>query len=255
MNEDATPSDPRLPRGRGKRATKQDLSSFPPSQTGSPRRHSGFCRKFWDKVINQCRCAQNNGRSLSPSPVDGIQSRRDPVPVQIPQVGVVLALDTRILKSIIQPEPLNPEVVNERIRDATRGITDIRLVSGNAKNAVSATGKVQTVLNEVDMWTAILGPLKTFNSVADRIGDIHPYLKGTMTILTGASQIIIDQADRDAAVYRLLEKISEVYALMTEEEELKNISSMLPIYLKIAQQTQECADFVVHYSETKNFCE
>lgn len=68
-------------------------------------------------------------------------------------------------------------------------------------------------------------------------------------------QIIINQADRDTAVYHLLEKISEVYALMNEEEELKNISSMLPIYLKIAQQTQECADFIVRYSETKTFCE
>jgi hypothetical protein len=37
-----------------------------------------------------------------------------------------------------------------------------------------------------------------------------------------------------------------------EEKELQNISSVLPIYLKIAQQTQECADFIDHYSETKN---
>jgi hypothetical protein len=62
----------------------------------------------------------------------------------------------------------------------------------------------------------------------------------------------IGQADRDAAVYSVLEKISEFCALMTEEKELQNISSVLPIYLKIAQQTQECADFIVHYSETKN---
>jgi hypothetical protein len=67
--------------------------------------------------------------------------------------------------------------------------------------------------------------------------------------------MIIDQADRDAAVFSLLEKMSEVYTLMTEQEVLKDISSVLPIYLKIAQQTQECADFIVHYSETKSFCE
>lgn len=152
-----------------------------------------------------------------------------------------------------QPEPLNQEVVNERIQDAARGISGIRPVSGVVHNTASNTDYVQTVLNEIDIWTAILRPLKTFNSVAGRIGEIHPYLKGAVTILTGASQIIIDQADRDAAVYSLLEKISEVYALMTEEKELQNISSMLPIYLKIAQQTQECANFIVHYSETKNF--
>ncbi|KAG2346199.1 hypothetical protein BDR05DRAFT_959801 [Suillus weaverae] len=236
MNEDTTPSDPHLPQGRDRRAAKQDASSLPPSQIGSPRRRSGFCRKFWDKVINQCRCSQNNGPSLNPSPVDAIPSGQDLVPVRWPQ-----------------PEPLNPEVVSERIRDATGAITGIRPLSGIAKNVVSEIGNVQTVLDEFDMWTGILGPLKVFNTVARRIGEIHPYLKAAVTILVGASQIIIDQVDRDDAVYRLLEKISEVYALLTEEEELKNISSMLPIYLKIAQQTQECADFIVHYSETKSF--
>lgn len=80
---------------------------------------------------------------------------------------------TRLLKSIIQPEPLNPEVVNERIRDATRSVTSIRPVSGIAKNAAAVTNNVQTVLNEIDMWTSILGPLKAFNSVARRIGDVH----------------------------------------------------------------------------------
>lgn len=175
--------------------------------------------------------------------MDAIPSGRDFVPARMSRVGVILVLDTRLRKSIIQPEPLNPEVVNERIKDATRGIPGIRPVLG----IIKAAGNTQTVLDDVDMWTAMLQPLKAFNSVAGRIGDIHPYLKGAVTILTGASQ-----ADRDTAVYSLLEKISEVYTLMTEEEELKNIVSVLPIYLKIAQQTQECADFIVHYSETKS---
>ncbi|KAG2066622.1 hypothetical protein BDR04DRAFT_1160067 [Suillus decipiens] len=236
MNKDTALSEPHLPQGRGRRVAKQDPSSLPPSQTGSQRRRSGFCRKFWDKVISLCRCAPNNGRSLSPSRVDVTATEQHRVPVQMPQ-----------------PEPPNPEVVNEKIKDATRGIISTHHVSGNVQNATSVVGEAQTVLNEVDMWTAILKPLKAFNSVAGGIGEIHPYLKGAMTILTGASQMIIDQADRDTAVYSLLEKISEVYTLMTEEEELKNISSVLPIYLKIAHQTQECADFIVRYSDTKNF--
>lgn len=74
--------------------TSLQPSSLPSSQTESPRRRSGFCRKFWDKVINQCRCTQNNGRSLSPSPVDVLPSGRDTVPVQMLQVGVILTFDT-----------------------------------------------------------------------------------------------------------------------------------------------------------------
>jgi hypothetical protein len=77
------------------------------------------------------------------------------------------------LKSTIQPEPLNQEVVNERIQDAARGISGIRPVSGVVHNTASNTDYVQTVLNEIDIWTAILRPLKTFNSVAGRIGEVH----------------------------------------------------------------------------------
>jgi hypothetical protein len=67
--------------------------------------------------------------------------------------------------------------------------------------------------------------------------------------------MILDQADHDVAVSDLLKKISEVYTLITEEEELAKIQSMLAIYGKIAQQILECADFICHYSETKSTCE
>jgi hypothetical protein len=68
-------------------------------------------------------------------------------------------------------------------------------------------------------------------------------------------QIILAQADLDAAVLKLLEKISEVYSFMTQDEKLKQILSMHDILGKISQQTRECARFITNYSETKNFCE
>jgi hypothetical protein len=67
--------------------------------------------------------------------------------------------------------------------------------------------------------------------------------------------MILDQADRDVAVSRLLSKISEVFTFITEEKELIKIQSMLATYGKIAQQTLECADFIRHYAETKSACE
>jgi hypothetical protein len=68
-------------------------------------------------------------------------------------------------------------------------------------------------------------------------------------------QIILAQADRDAALLKLLEKIHEVYSFMTQDEKLKQILSMHAILGKISQQTHECAQFITNYSETKNFCE
>ncbi|OJA15243.1 hypothetical protein AZE42_11550, partial [Rhizopogon vesiculosus] len=98
----------------------------------------------------------------------------------------------------------------------------------------------------------MLKPLKAFNSIANGIAEVHPYAKVALSILTSASQMILDQADRDDAVSSLLSKVSEVFAFMTEEEELAKITSMLAVYGKIARQTLECADFIIHYSETKS---
>jgi len=64
-------------------------------------------------------------------------------------------------------------------------------------------------------------------------------------------KIIHDQPPTDDAFLPLLAKIWEVYALMTEEQELADIPSMVKVYGQMARQTLECTDFIVHYSETK----
>jgi hypothetical protein len=67
--------------------------------------------------------------------------------------------------------------------------------------------------------------------------------------------MILDQADRDVAVSDLLTKVSDVYALMKEDDTLAGIPSMQALYGKVARQTLEYADFIVHYSRTKSICE
>ena len=68
--------------------------------------------------------------------------------------------------------------------------------------------------------------------------------------------MILNQAERDDAVRALLERLSEVYTFgMNEDKRLAEIPFMQTLYGKIARQTLECADFIVHYSETKSACE
>jgi len=67
--------------------------------------------------------------------------------------------------------------------------------------------------------------------------------------------MILSQAERDDAVSALLERLSEVYTLMNDDTRLAEIPSMQALYGKIARQTLECADFIIHYSETKSGCE
>jgi len=67
-------------------------------------------------------------------------------------------------------------------------------------------------------------------------------------------QVIPVQGDRDAAVLRLLDKLSEVYRFIAQDEMRGEISSMHAILGKISQQTRECARFIKNHSETKKIC-
>ena len=67
--------------------------------------------------------------------------------------------------------------------------------------------------------------------------------------------MILDQEDRDSAVQYLLKKLSKAYTFMNEDGRLAEIESMQELYGKVARQTSECADFIVHYSWTKGACE
>ena len=67
--------------------------------------------------------------------------------------------------------------------------------------------------------------------------------------------MILNQAERDDAVRALFERLSGVYTFMNDDKRLAEIPYMQALYGKIARQTLECADFIVHYSETKSTCE
>jgi hypothetical protein len=68
-------------------------------------------------------------------------------------------------------------------------------------------------------------------------------------------QIILAQVDRDKAVLALINKMTQVYEFICQEETLDQISSMHIIIGQISQQTLECAHFIRDYSKTKDFCE
>ncbi|KAG2366045.1 hypothetical protein BDR07DRAFT_567652 [Suillus spraguei] len=121
------------------------------------------------------------------------------------------------------------------------------------QNTASASDNLQSVSDTIDTYSPILKPLRVFNSIATELADVHPYVKAVLSIFTCASKMILAQAKRDDDVSRLLSKILDVYALLTEGEGLTRIASMLEISGKIARQTLECADFVVHYSDMKSF--
>ncbi|KAG2742087.1 hypothetical protein P692DRAFT_20749482, partial [Suillus brevipes Sb2] len=154
-----------------------------------------------------------------------------------------------------QSEQPHPKRVKAALAKAKGGIDGIRLVSGKVENVASASDHLQSVPDTIDSFSKILKTFEKFHSVATTLTNVHPYAKVALGIFTCASKMIFDQANRDDQVSRLLLKISEVYALLMEGEGLARIASMPEICEKIARQTLECADFVVHYSDMKSFCE
>jgi hypothetical protein len=56
-------------------------------------------------------------------------------------------------------------------------------------------------------------------------------------------------------VLKLLDKLSEAYSFIAQNEMRGKISSMYAIPGKISQQVRECARFIKNYSETKKSCE
>ncbi|KAG0701496.1 hypothetical protein DFH29DRAFT_554692 [Suillus ampliporus] len=253
-------SNPHLPVEGG--ASEIESSSRPSSRNASRRGLSGLFPKFVDKLTNHS--AQSARQSPNPEPAAASssaqdvlhpQTSKDPSPLTAP-TPTPESTPEQVSNSAISKQaeqPGSPKSVNQRLADATKGVEGMKNVAGIVENTASAPNNLQSVSDAIDTFSPILEPLKAFNSIAERLADIHPYAKVALSIFTCASKMILDQASRDAAVSSLLAKISAVYALLTKEEALARISSVVEIYGKIARQTLECADFIVHYSDMKGF--
>jgi len=69
--------------------------------------------------------------------------------------------------------------VKGRIADATQSFAGINQVPEIAQNIGSAISNLQSdpdVINAIDTFSAILTPLKVFNSIADKVADVLVFI-------------------------------------------------------------------------------
>jgi len=69
--------------------------------------------------------------------------------------------------------------VKGKIADATQSFAGISQISEIAQNIGSATNNLQSApdaINAIDTFSAILTPLKVFNSIADSIADVLVFI-------------------------------------------------------------------------------
>ncbi|KAG6329168.1 hypothetical protein ID866_9921, partial [Astraeus odoratus] len=115
-------------------------------------------------------------------------------------------------------------------------------------------GDANIAMNRLDAFDSMyLQPLKAFNTVLDTIANVHPYTKMALGVLSWASQMIINQVNRDTAINQLLGKIGELYQFISEDDRLKKLVSMEGVLKAMSDQVLDCARFIANYSETKGF--
>ncbi|KIK38627.1 hypothetical protein CY34DRAFT_14919 [Suillus luteus UH-Slu-Lm8-n1] len=223
-------------------STKETRTSSEASTRGSSHRPRGRVNRLLGSIkegVNKFRTRSKDSRSRSPVPPHEHASSTQDVEVHAApsQAGAEVEADTQ-----------------SALRDAQQAAKRMHPLSGPAITAASVGQDAQADLDAADGFQdTYLKPLRIFDSVIGEIANVHPYAKMALGVLSCAAKIILAQANRDAALLKLLEKLSEVYVFITQDEMLGKISSMRDIIGKISQQTRECARFISNYSETCNF--
>ncbi|KAG0701697.1 hypothetical protein DFH29DRAFT_1000003 [Suillus ampliporus] len=170
-------SNPHLPAERG--VGEIQPSSIPPSINESPRGPPGPVRKFFSKMIKG-RSAPGARQSPNPEPVAASSSMPDLLPSQTSQDPSPSTAPTRksnpdqsSTSGILQAERPNLKVVN-RIAEATRRLAAMKNVPAMIEHTALATNNLQPVTSDaINTFSVIVGLLKTFNSVANFIGDVR----------------------------------------------------------------------------------
>ena len=62
------------------------------------------------------------------------------------------------------------------------------------------------------------------------------------------------QANLDASIKDLCSCIGQTYRIILDNRSPSKVNSIKDVLVQIAEVMQECAQFISHYSETKNFC-
>ncbi|KAG6333112.1 hypothetical protein ID866_5978 [Astraeus odoratus] len=125
---------------------------------------------------------------------------------------------------------------------------------GVAQIFSSGVNIANTGLDGIDTLSeTYLQPLKLFSGVVNTISGLHPYAKMALVALSWPAQVIISQANRDVAIVVLVAKICDIYAFIMEDKNLYQLAAMQPLLKSMSDQLFDCAQFIVNYSETKNF--
>ncbi|KIN97223.1 hypothetical protein M404DRAFT_1006269, partial [Pisolithus tinctorius Marx 270] len=146
--------------------------------------------------------------------------------------------------------------VGQDVEAAVKAFDDINPISRIGCSVISVIDDANTQFTEIENFSdTYLKPFKVFNEIVTTLSNVHPYAKIALGILSAASNLLISQVNRDAAVSSLLNKIRNTYEFLAEDDTIKNIENMKDTLAMIARVISDSAQFIKDYSETKSFWE
>ncbi|KIK11844.1 hypothetical protein PISMIDRAFT_19183 [Pisolithus microcarpus 441] len=114
--------------------------------------------------------------------------------------------------------------------------------------AVGLVGQADTAMTSIQNIEAILQPLKLFNSFITTLLNVHPYVQLALGILTGVSQLLINQANLDNEMFGLLTTVKDVYKFLMEKDTCANFDSMQEMLQKISREIKDVVEFIIKYT-------
>ncbi|KAI6158277.1 hypothetical protein BKA82DRAFT_2187176 [Pisolithus tinctorius] len=186
--------------------------------------------------------------------IEGAQTNTDGgPPEQIEQTPAPGTEDTQRPADQTQSAPASA-AVGKDVDGAVKAFHDINPISPIGCGVISAVDDANTRFTEIQNFSdTYLQPFKVFNEIVTTLSNVHPYAKIALGILSAASNLLISQVNRDAAVSSLLKKIRNTYEFLAEDDTMKNIDNMKNTLGMIARVISDSAQFIKDYSETKSF--
>ncbi|KAG2136391.1 hypothetical protein DEU56DRAFT_901596 [Suillus clintonianus] len=170
-------SDPSLEE-RGRRAAS-DPSALLPSSNAPRGQFSGLIPKLFGEAKSHSVRSARQSPNLEPTAATS--SSQDPLRPQTSQDPSSLIASTpepnfdQSFNADISKSESPPDIklVTETLAHTQTSVTGISPIQGIIQNFASVSDNLQSVPDTIDTFSKILGPLKAFNSVADKLADVR----------------------------------------------------------------------------------
>ncbi|KAM6497657.1 hypothetical protein JOM56_005605 [Amanita muscaria] len=90
---------------------------------------------------------------------------------------------------------INREAIQVAVKEAEQKVQAMNIIGGGVQKAADLGTQSSTTFDTVYKASNVLDPLKVFDSVVKGLGDVHPYVKVALSVLSWASQVWINIAD------------------------------------------------------------